>query len=230
MTLPPVDPELMNSAGLDSQVSDQLRRWILEGTWPDGTRVLEVGVAEKLGVSRGPVRDALKRLAEEGLVELVPRRGAYVRWVPQEDLQEIVRIRQSLESVALSLAMTRDHENLCAQLAVTVKAMWGASEKPDWEAILQEEIRFHDLIYISSQSRRLVQMWSHMKPTVINSFRNDRAYYSDAAQVAKAHERLLEEIRTERDELAVKELCDHIEPSGERLPSRGGGERQGRTE
>lgn len=187
MTTSRPDADLLNAAGLDAQVSDQLRRWILGGTWADGMRVLEVNVAETLGVSRGPVRDALKRLSEEGLVELVPRRGAYVRWVPQEDLQEIVRIRQSLESVALSLAMARDFDGLCSQLSSTVDAMWGGSEKSDWEAILQAETRFHDLIYSCSQSRRLVQMWSHMKPTVINSFRNDRAYYADAAQVAKAH-------------------------------------------
>jgi len=219
MTTPRPEAAPLNTSGLDAQVSEQLRQWILDGTWADGTRVLEVNVAETLGVSRGPVRDALKRLAEEGLVEIVPRRGAYVRWVPQEDLQEVVRIRQSLEAVALSLAMARDFTGLCDQLGETVDAMWAASRASSWEGILQSEIRFHDLIYTCSQSRRLVQMWSHMKPTVINSFRNDRAYYAEAAQVAKSHEVLLEEIRTEREDLATAELCAHIEPSGDRLPA-----------
>jgi hypothetical protein len=64
---------------------------------------------------------------------------------------------------------------------------------------------------------------------VIDSFRNDRGNYADAKQVAKSHERLLAEIRTEQDELALKELCDHIEPSGDRLPRNDDRKRRSRS-
>lgn len=205
---------------LDSQVSDQLRNWILDGNWGDGTRVLEVDVAKSLGVSRGPVRDALKRLAEEGLVELIPRRGAYVRWTPGEDLREIVMIRQPLESVALRLAMEADLDALARELEAAVDAMRSGSQTPDWEAILQAEVRFHDLIYTCSKSRRLVQMWSHLRPTVISTFRNDRAFYQNASQVTASHERLVERIRGGDAKAATDELCVHIQPSTVRMTPR----------
>lgn len=204
-------------ASLDTHVSDQLRKWILDNTWEDGTRVLEVTVAEQLGVSRGPVRDALKRLAEEGLVELIPRRGAYVRWVPSQDLREIVLIRQSLESVALRLAMEKDLTKLCGELEAAVDSMRGASDSSDWERILRAEIEFHDLIYGCANSRRLSQMWGHMRPTVISTFRNDRAYYENAAQVTASHQRLVEKISSGDPRTASSELCHHILPSTRRL-------------
>lgn len=210
------DPGAMPPS-LDRHVSDQLREWILDNTWPDGTRVLEDNVAEQLGVSRGPVRDALKRLAEEGLVELIARRGAYVRWVPSHDLREIVLIRQSLESVALRLAMEKDLTKLCGELMAAVESMRTASDTSDWERVLRAEVEFHDLIYGCASSRRLSQMWGHMRPTVISTFRNDRAYYENPDQVTASHQRLLEVISSGDPHTAKSELCNHILPSTQRL-------------
>jgi len=198
---------------LDSAVAARLRASILDGTLPDGYHLREIPLAQSMGVSRGPVRDAFKRLAEEGLVELVPRRGAYVRWIPVEDLLEVVMIRESIEGVALKLAMSRANEQLGKTLDLAVKQMQEATLRGDWEATLRAEISFHEGIYVVSGSRRLFQLWQHMRPTVMASFRNDRVYYESRAEVPERHQRLLDVIVTGNDEAVASELRRHIRPT-----------------
>ena len=101
---------LISTGLLEDRVVLHLRAEVLEGRLPDGTRLLDEVLSRELGVSRGPIRDALKVLAQEGLVEVIPRRGAYVRWVPSEDLREVVMIREGIEQVALRMAMARGQD------------------------------------------------------------------------------------------------------------------------
>lgn len=203
----------INVDRLEVHVVTRLRQQILTGVHPDGSRLREEPLAAQLGVSRGPVRDALKALSEEGLVELVPRRGAFVRWIPAEDLREIVLIRGSLEQVALRLAMQRDLNGICVALESRVQEMDLAANQDDWEGILLAESSFHDSLYEGSGSRRLGQIWAHLRPTVLASFRNDRAYYSSRNDVASRHQRLLDVIRSGDEDLAALELAHHIQPT-----------------
>lgn len=202
---------------LEDRVVLHLRAQILEGKLPDGGRLRDEVLARELGVSRGPIRDALKVLAHEGLVEVIPRRGAYVRWVPSEDLREVVMIREGIEQVALRLAMSRQYDELCGALQSEVDKMHRAVEGNDWEAILRVESGFHDAFYKFSGSRRLMQMWAHLRPTVIASFRNDRGYHLSIDAVPVAHQRLLDEILSGDQARAVGELRAHMYPSSDRL-------------
>lgn len=203
----------INVDRLEVHVVSRLREQILAGVHPDGSRLREEPLASQLGVSRGPIRDAFKVLSEEGLVELVPRRGAFVRWVPAEDLREIVLIRGSLEQVALRLAMQRDLDGICFALESRVREMDGAANHDDWEGILRAESSFHDCLYEGSGSRRLGQIWAHLRPTVLASFRNDRAYYSSRIDVGARHQRLLDVIRSGDEDSAALELAHHIQPT-----------------
>lgn len=224
MREPTAAHDLLNAIpadSLDTRVANEIREKILGGEWGDGTRIIEVAVAEQLNVSRGPVRVALAKLVEEGLVENVPRRGAYVRWVPAEDLEEIVLIRGSIESVALRLAMSRSPGHLRDEAESAVALMRTAVGAEGRERSLEGEIRFHDAIYHASASRRLVQMWSHIRPTVTSSFRNDRAFYTSPDQVVASHELLLSIIRVGDVRAALAELHSHIQPTRSRLPNEG---------
>lgn len=202
---------------LEDRVVLHLRARILDGQLPDGMRLHDEVLAREFGVSRGPIRDAVKVLAQEGLVEVIPRRGVYVRWVPSEDLREVVMIREVVEQVALRLAMSRESEGFCQALQIEVDKMRLAVDGSDWEAILRAEAGFHDAIYNFSASRRLQQIWVNLRPTVIASFRNDRGYHASIHAVPMAHQRLLDEIQSGDQARAVVELSAHMHPSSDRI-------------
>ena len=208
---------LISTGLLEDRVVLHLRTEVLEGRLPDGTRLLDEVLSRELGVSRGPIRDALKVLAQEGLVEVIPRRGVYVRWVPSEDLREVVMIREGIEQVALRMAMSRDDEEFCIALQAEVDKMRLAVLRGDWEAILRAESGFHDAIYTFSGSRRLMQIWANLRPTVIASFRNDRGYHASIEAVPIAHQRLADEVFSGDQVRATAELRAHIYPSSDRI-------------
>lgn len=98
------------------EVFDRLRRAILQGRFPPGSRLNEVALSELLGVSRTPVREALFRLGEEKLVEYIPHRGVFVRQMSREEAQESFQVRQALEGMAAMLAAEQAQPADCARL------------------------------------------------------------------------------------------------------------------
>lgn len=213
----------INSDLLEARVVAHLRTLILEGQLPDRTRLRDEALARDLGVSRGPIREAFKALAHEGLVEIIPRRGAYVSWVPSEDLFEVVMIRAAIEQVALQLAMSSQDRDFHRVLQDEVDKMRRAVPSIDWEGTLRAESGFHDAIYFFSRSKRLNQMWMHLRPTVIASFRNDRGYYASIDSVPGAHQLLLDKIVSGDQSVALAELRAHICPSSNRIVPNGSG-------
>lgn len=102
-----VPPLGVTHAPLRDRVTDELRRMIVEGAYQPGTRLVELELAEHFGVSRVPVREALRRLESEGFVTVLPRRGALVRAMERADLEELFEVREALEVQAIRLATAR---------------------------------------------------------------------------------------------------------------------------
>jgi DNA-binding GntR family transcriptional regulator len=140
-----------------------------------------------------------------------------VSWVLSEDLLEVVMIREAIEQVALQLAMSTENREFQQILQAEVDKMHLAVPSTDWEGMLRAESGFHDAIYFFSQSKRLVQMWKHLRPTVIASFRNDRGYYASIDSVPGAHQLLLDKIVSGDQSVALAELRTHICPSSNRI-------------
>ncbi len=176
------------TASLEAKVYSELQDAILMGTFKKGEALTELALSEKLGVSRTPVRGALSRLSEEGLVELIPNRGAVVIGITKEDLIDIYRIRMRLEGLASAMAAEKITETEKKELIDTAELSEFYIMKNDGERIKELDTQFHQTIYKASGSRMLEKVLSDLH-------RNIKAYRKVSLTSPGRAERSAEEHR-----------------------------------
>ena len=150
------------SPSLEEMVFLRLEEEILAGELTRGTSLGEIALSKRLGVSRTPVRGALHRLAEEGLVEILPNRGATVIGINIDDLIDIYRIRERLEGLASALAAKRTTPDEIARLTEALDLAEFYISKNDTEHIKELDTVFHSIIYSASGSRFLAMTLSEL--------------------------------------------------------------------
>lgn len=143
--------------GLWQEVAVRLRQDISKGRLSPGTRLLEGDLADRFGVSRGPVREALRDLARSGLVVGLPNRGMFVCTTSDADLEEIFVLREALEHAALRLAITRLLPEDADRLRGLLRGMEAARERGDSAARKTLDLRFHREIFVIAGSARLLR-------------------------------------------------------------------------
>src|SRR5947209_20169009 len=124
-------PALLENLTLWQRVYAYLREEILSERLQPGTELQEVALSEELGVSRGPIREAIGRLAAEGLVTVRPRRGALVRSLSKDEFLELYQVREALEMMAVRLAVPRLTEDVLARLQELIEAMEGHAQRDE---------------------------------------------------------------------------------------------------
>lgn len=148
--------EKNNKVSLTEQAYSELKEQIMTGKFPVGEHYLEPEIAEMLGISRTPTREALIRLSQEGLIEIKPRRGVLVRPIFLSDLKEIYEVLTSLESTAVSLAAKRDLSDEDIQsLKSAVNKMDDALEADDLDAWAEADVAFHMLLVELGNNNRI---------------------------------------------------------------------------
>jgi DNA-binding GntR family transcriptional regulator len=206
---------------------EAIRGGIFSGEHPAGSRLREEELAERIGVSRTPVREALRRLDAEGLVEFLPNRGAHVASWSEDDLREIFGLRALLESFGARLAAERiDRETLAAlrELCDAMDRSLAGGDPGRVEHVAELNNRFHQRILAASGSKRLPLLLSSLveAPLVYQTFRR----YS-AEQVARSmshHRELLAALETGDGEWAASVMRSHvlaarnIHPTGDARP------------
>jgi len=150
----------LSPRGLDSDAADRLRALILSGRLAVGSHLLEIPLSERLGVSRGTLRSAFRRLHEEGLVEYRPNRGVFVRQLTAEDIWEIATLRDSLETTAASLAAKRITDLGRRELRKVIAQMQAAVDAGDRERAVELDYAFHRLVMRLSGHQRLQQVYA----------------------------------------------------------------------
>ena len=135
-------------------VFQTLRQAILKGELKPGERLMEIQLAQKLGVSRTPVREAIRKLELEGLVLMIPRRGAEVARISEKSLKDVLEVRRSLEELAIELACQRMTEEDMQALEEAQKAFKAAIEQGDAMKIAETDEAYHDVIYYSTRNLR----------------------------------------------------------------------------
>ena len=133
----------------------EIKEWIIDGTLPADTILVERQLCELLNLSRTPVRSALQELAKEGFVTLSPGRGVMVSRIQIEDVIEIFELRRSLDVLALELLMKNDRPDIIRQMRQTVDNMKMALEQGDYQAVVQADNLFHELYSHNSGNQRL---------------------------------------------------------------------------
>ena len=124
-----------------------LRQAILKGELKPGERLMEIQLANKLGVSRTPIREAIRKLEEEGLVIMTPRKGAVVAEITEKSLRDTLEVRRSLEKLAVRLACDRITSEGIAELKETERRFEEVFGTDDMTKIAEIDVAFHDIIY-----------------------------------------------------------------------------------
>jgi len=143
-------------------VADQIREEILDGRLPAGSRLVETELADRFGVSRGPVRDALAELARDGLAVDLPRRGTFVSSLTEADLAEVYVLRRAIEEAAIPLAVARATEADIAELFEILADVEAAYGRDDLAAAWETDMAFHRAYCRLSGNGRLLALFDHL--------------------------------------------------------------------
>ena len=225
----PLDASAIRQEGLAADVVAVLRRAILSGELAGGQRIVERELASQLGLSRGPIRDALKALELEGLVEIAPRRGARVASVTRQDIHEIVVLRVAVEPVAVQLLLERGDRSLLAPISDALDELRRAAGAEDWAAVNAADVALHGRLYQQCGSRRLMRLWESMRAPLLQAFQHHRHVYPEAESVVSSHEVLVAalfsgDVERARDTVRAHVL-DLAQDVVERLPDEAPAER-----
>ena len=139
-----------------------LRRAILTGQLKPGERLMEVHLAEKLGVSRTPIREAIRKLELEGLVTIIPRRGAEVAEITEKSLNDVLEVRRALDALGAELACERITGEEIRELKKACEDFEKAADGNDTDAIAKADVAFHDIIIRAAGNQRLEQLVNNL--------------------------------------------------------------------
>ena len=167
-------------------VFNTLRQGILTGVLAPGERLMEIHLADRLGVSRTPIREAIRMLELEGLVTMIPRKGAEVSRISKQDIRDVLEVRLVLDSLATKLACKRITQEQKDELRAAAEGFVEATRSGDVTQIAQADVQFHDVILAASHNKRLVQMVNNLAERI---YRYRLEYIKDSAN----HARLIEE-------------------------------------
>lgn len=143
-------------------VFNTLRQQILTGEMKPGERLMEIHLANKLGVSRTPIREAIRKLELEGLVVMIPRRGAEVAQITWKSLKDVLEVRRALDVLAIELACDRMRQDELGELYQACNDFKEATKSGDLRKIAEEDVKLHDIIVQSTRNDRLIQLVSNL--------------------------------------------------------------------
>ncbi len=210
---------LPESRSLGVGIASRLRAAILGGHFGPGERLREEALARSMGVSRGPVREALARLEREGLVVIRHNRGAFVGRLSREDLDEVHTLRVVLERLAVQRAAQFGDATLFAEMQTVVDEMAARADRGITEQEAAElDVRFHDLIYRGSTHRRLEECWANLRPQIhIVLLSRNVAHEDFRDYLVGSHQAILDALRDRDEPKALAILDDHLRGSYERV-------------
>ncbi len=200
---------------LHEQVFRQLREAILSGQLREGERIIETEIAGKMGISRSPLREALRKLELEGLVTVTPRKGAIVNAFSAEDIEEIYLLRSVLEGAAARLAAARITSEGLLVLEESVGRMDALTRNGDLSGLVEENTNFHNVIIKASGQKRLVQLIGTLQEYVRKFRTASLSRPGRAANALKEHREILAALREREGEKAEKLVHHHIAASRE---------------
>ncbi|MCI8549745.1 MAG: GntR family transcriptional regulator [Lachnospiraceae bacterium] len=192
-------------------VFNTLRRAILRGELVPGQRLMEIQLAEKMGVSRTPVREAIRKLELEGLVVMIPRKGAEVAHISGKNLRDVLEVRRALEELAGELACERMAEEAFHQLEQANHKFASVIGSDDITVIAQADETFHGLIYQATDNERLIQMVNHLREQM---YRYRIEHIKDRPQrkiLVQEHQEIMRALALHDVEATRRAIRNHID-------------------
>jgi DNA-binding GntR family transcriptional regulator len=195
-----------------------LREGILEGTFAPGEHLGEADLAERLQVSRGPVRDALSILAHEGLVIIEPHKGATVPLLSKEDVDEVYSLRLALETLAAKEAVRKATDADLDALSVALSKIPAAIESGDRRAVTDADLAFHEAFYLAAHHQRLYASWRLVRSQVsLCLFSRNTLATTRREIVVDEHARILDLLKGRETDELVAAVGEHLRGAYERL-------------
>jgi DNA-binding GntR family transcriptional regulator len=207
------DYDMMLDADLPLRevVFNTLRIEILRGDLKPGERLMEIQLANRLGVSRTTVREAIRKLELEGLVLMIPRRGAEVAKITEKGLRDVLEVRRTLEKLAVSLACQRITDEEIEQLRKVSNHVTSFHNKKDLMGMAKADEEFHNVIYNATNNQKLIKILNNLSEQVYR-YRVEYLKQKDTPpQIIREHKEMLNAIEARDDKLASEIAATHIE-------------------
>lgn len=205
-----VQSEVTDKYSLRGRVFNRLREDILSGKYESNEELREITIGAEMGVSRTPVREALRQLELEGLVKIVPNKGAVVTGISEKDIRDIYHIRSYLEGLCAKWACEHITPEQLEQLEETIYLSEFHARKKHMEQIVELDNKFHEIIYEASESKMLKHVLSDFHHYVERVRRVSLSDENRAIKSNEEHTKILEAIRAKDGELAERLAHEHI--------------------
>lgn len=192
-------------------VFQKIRKAILKGELLPGERLMEIGLANRLGVSRTPVREAIRKLELEGLVVMTPRKGAEVAGITEKNLRDVLEVRRALEELAIDLAIKRMTDETWTNLKEAQEDFKSAIKSGVAMDIAKTDETFHDIIFQSTGNDRLTMLLGNLRE---HMYRYRLEYIKDEEKrntLIAEHEQILDAIYRKKASEAKKLIRTHID-------------------
>ncbi|MGY3127776.1 DNA-binding GntR family transcriptional regulator [Agrococcus sp. UYP33] len=207
---------VINSRPTAVVIADQLREGIIDGAFSPGDQINEAQVASQLNVSRGPVREALHRLVQEGLLLSRPNRGVFVQELTIRDVSEIYESREVIECAAAEILLQRsaeEREVTAERLDAVVDRMQVALEAGDWSRLGRIDLDFHTLLVTDAGNSRLVRAYATLATEALICLTHFPGAYPKPERVLPGHREIVEQLRDGDMEVLHRTLHRHLSPS-----------------
>lgn len=196
-------------------VFQTLREAILKGDLRPGERLMELQLASKLGVSRTPIREAIRILEQEGLAVTIPRKGAEVARMTEKNMEDVLQIREALDDLAVQVACDKMTEQQLKNLTLAMKNFENAIQTGNLSKIVAYDVEFHDIIYESTDNPKLVTLLSNLREQIYRYRVEYLKGKENYPMLIKEHETILEALREKNKERVVEAMRSHIRNQAE---------------
>lgn len=191
-------------------IFNTIREAIIVGELKPGERLMEVQLAEKMGVSRTPVREAIRKLELEGLVEMLPRKGAHVADLSVKDIMNVLEVRSTLDGLASTLSAERITDEELKELRHVQQQFANYVEKDNLQGIIKKDVEFHDIIYRSSRNDKLMQIINNLREQAQRFRVVYLKDYSNPKDINEEHAEIIEAIAARNVVAAQQAAQKHI--------------------
>jgi DNA-binding GntR family transcriptional regulator len=217
--------EMIEPVNLDTTaevIAAQVRARIMDGTFPPGSQIREAQLAVRLNVSRGPVREALQRLIQEGLLANKKNRGVSVISLNEADVRDIYLARAVIEREAATILMRHGDAEALERLEELVDRMSEAATKREWPELADWDLGFHETLVQSARSKRLQRMFTTLLVEARMCLSALESAYPIHERLVEEHRNILGAIRRGQEQQALELIHGHLKGAVEDLIDNGG--------
>lgn len=196
-------------------VFQTLREAILKGDLRPGERLMELQLASKLGVSRTPIREAIRMLEQEGLAVTIPRKGAEVARMTEKNMEDVLQIREALDELAVQVACDKMTDQQLENLTLAMKNFENAIQAGDLKKAAAYDVEFHDIIYESTDNPKLVTLLNNLREQIYRYRVEYLKEKDNYPMLIKEHETIVTALKEKNKERVSDAMRCHIRNQAE---------------